>query len=132
MHRAGEGAARQRGVEGVANKTADVGTAAVGACDDDVAAHVLERELPRTVASHHAAGMSLGAADFACRVKVLDGGAIGVAEGSGILTLFIFSPVAELYRVAVAVEDAAEDMIFVCAHHPPRDDVIDQFHIHAI
>ena len=78
----GEGAGCERRIDGIAHQTAVVASAAEGAMDGDVAAHVLERDARRPVAAHHPTGIGVGGVDVARGLQVLNGGTVCVAEGT--------------------------------------------------
>ena len=102
---ASERATLKRGVDSIAHQSAVVAAAYVAAVDSDATAHVDERDVCRTIATHHTTGILAGGVDDACRLQVLDGAAIGVEERCSIL---LCGGVVDSNRMAVAVEGASE------------------------
>ena len=98
--------------------------ASEGGVDGQVARHVGERETAGAVASHHAACMFLGGVDGAGSYQVLDGGTVGVAEGT---TEFGIGGIVDGEGVSVAVENALERIVGIStrmsAHHAADADV---------
>ena len=129
---AGEGTTDDVGSDGVADQSAVLGGAAVGRVDGHVAFHILQSEFATAVTSHHAAGMFIRSIDGSSGNKILDGGAIGVAEGT---TKFGIGGMVEGKGVTVAVESAVECIVSIpvrmIAHHGSDLDVVHQLEVGA-
>ena len=110
-----------------------LGRASVGGVDGDTAGHILHCETARAVTSHHAAGMFVGSVDRACRAQVLDGGTVGVAEGTA---EFGIGGIVEGKGVAVAVESTFKCMVSVRVRmiaHPAADaDVLSHLEVLSV